>query len=1048
MKFQIRMINLIKIVTIILVLTPALSQSEEFAVSDAQAKVDLMSDALKARSQGNNNAAKDYLEELLIISPNDKNALQLLDKVNNELSGISSKAAVDSSTKTTKTTVKYASSGNANRDKKNIKAKKQILMTEAKRARAKGDSESAKSILEEILAIDSNDKKARKLLYTVNAELKYDSTKSSEVTKPKSKKASRKNKKAVGLKTADKSKKASVKADKNKSKSSKVAKKDKKSGKNTVAAKSKKSESKPKKKVSAQKKSRKSKSTSNKSVSAAHSSDKPQLSRPVKTKNLITATLQEESKKYDKNVISIREQMQTAYVLASQQNFDQAQNTLDEALLLAKDINEETLRSDLINFKGDIYLTQVDKFFQETEIDKAREALDNYKRLLGTTEEYQSYSDQLEIYAKNPNRFDIDEINPNFSNEQRRLQDFITKGKAQFIAGDYDGAQVTFSQIEAEDPNNTEAKYFLDKIAQKELNKGYLDHQKTKNQMLQEVSQGWQRPQIFEREAPDGGIKGRNITQEKLEAIEIPRVNFSGVPLSRVIDTLSELSLEYDTTDKSGVNIVLIDPSNNDPKVNITLRKLKLHRILDFVVESVGYEYDVQDDAVVVRLGAGQGSRLETEFFPISRSTIIRLTGIGAGNNSISAENIDPFAPSAETTSTISIQAEEEKALKDFLQRAGVQFDSVPNANLAMGDGQLIVTNTSRNIEKVGNILRRYNDIKQVEIEAKFLEISQGNLEEFGIDWLIKNGLGNNRLDTANRNLTSFSINNDTSVIEIAQATGTTRDTISPPNIPGAIDLASDITGSIGTLTGIIGDLDVTALIRALSREEGSDLMSAPKVTVLSGKTANITVAQELRYPESYGDTEAEVGSGDVTNSSVAITTGTPQDFVVRNVGVEMEVTPTVEDDSSISLNLNPKVTEFEGFVEYGGPSVAISNNSTVRVPSGFYQPIFSVREVRTEVTIWDGATVVMGGLTREEVKTVKDKVPVLGDVPLFGRLFRSEGETTLKRNLLIFVTANLISPGGSPARQQFTNVEPGTLFQNPTIVTPGRAVSRGAKSE
>lgn len=83
-----------------------------------------------------------------------------------------------------------------------------------------------------------------------------------------------------------------------------------------------------------------------------------------------------------------------------------------------------------------------------------------------------------------------------------------------------------------------------------------------------------------------------------------------------------------------------------------------------------------------------------------------------------------------------------------------------------------------------------------------------------------------------------------------------------------------------------------------------------------------------------------------------------------------MKVTPTVEeDDYSISLDLNPKVTEFEGFVEYGGPSVAISGNTTVTVPPGFYQPIFSVREVTTKVTIWDGATLVMGGLTREEVK-------------------------------------------------------------------------------
>ena len=120
-------------------------------------------------------------------------------------------------------------------------------------------------------------------------------------------------------------------------------------------------------------------------------------------------------------------------------------------------------------------------------------------------------------------------------------------------------------------------------------------------------------------------------------------------------------------------------------------------------------------------------------------------------------------------------------------------------------------------------------------------------------------------------------------------------------------------------------------------------------------------------------------------------------------------MTPNVENDDTIDLLLSPRVTEFEGFVEYGGPSVAVAGDTTVTVPAGFYQPIFSVRELTTEVTVFDGATVVMGGLTRDEVKYYEDKVPVIGDIPGIGRLFRSEGETR-QRNLLIFVTTNLVS--------------------------------------
>ena len=76
-------------------------------------------------------------------------------------------------------------------------------------------------------------------------------------------------------------------------------------------------------------------------------------------------------------------------------------------------------------------------------------------------------------------------------------------------------------------------------------------------------------------------------------------------------------------------------------------------------------------------------------------------------------------------------------------------------------------------------------------------------------------------------------------------------------------------------------------------------------------------------------------------------------------------------------------------------------------------------------------------------MKKVTDKVPFFGDIPFVGRLFRSKGESSQKRNLLIFVTANLVSPGGSPKKQDLKNTPATSLFQNPTIVTPASAEAR-----
>lgn len=658
----------------------------------------------------------------------------------------------------------------------------------------------------------------------------------------------------------------------------------------------------------------------------------------------------------------------------------------------------------------------------------------------------------------------------------------LRRGRAQFIAGDYLTARASFEQVQDQDPGNGEAEYYQERIARALEDSGAPARYRTKEQMLREVRQGWRRPEIFDREFTSRHeIRGGGL-RDVLGSIVLPRASFSGVPLSRVVDTLSELSLEHDP-DGKGVNIVLIDPTGTDPEVNLTLRNLSLLRILDFTVESVGYEYDVRADAVVVRQGQGTGRRLETEFFPISRSTIIRLTGVGSGAGRTEAEAADPFAPP--DTRPISeagpVQSEEERSLKNFLQRAGVPFETIEGANLALADAQLIVTQTSRNMEKVRNILRRYTEVKQVEIEARFLEVRQGQLDELGFDWDLRLGgtpqfdpeTGNPIIGADGRHAQLYDQRYSTSPVRtLSDAFGVSQvesalgvkspptvdaegnavpgldlnQPVLAPSIPNTIDLGAG-AGALATIGGVIGSGQVDLIIRALQRRTGNDLMSAPKVTVLSGKTAEITVAQELRYPESYGDIEAQVGRGDSSGSGsagVAITAGTPQHFSVRNVGVEMEVTPTVEESDSISLLLEPRVTEFEGFVEYGGTSVAIASNTTVTVPSGFFQPIFSVRRVRTEVTIWDGATVVMGGLTREQAVSVSDRVPILGDIPLLGRLFRSEGESSEKRNLLIFVTANLISPGGSPQRQAFRTVAPGSLFQNPTLVTPSGSVERG----
>lgn len=623
------------------------------------------------------------------------------------------------------------------------------------------------------------------------------------------------------------------------------------------------------------------------------------------------------------------------------------------------------------------------------------------------------------------------------------------QGRSQYLAGDVEKAGETLRRAIDADPSDDEAKALLARIeAEKTKSAPSRPRTTTSGEMLREVDRAWQRPRAHPGAAPPrAAIADQAPMGEKLNGIVVPSVNFSGMELSRVVHTLGVISEEFDQTgiEPKGVNIVLIDPAGANPAVNITLRNLPLKRVLDLITDSVGYQYEVQADAVVVRAG-GEKSALDTQFFPVSRSTVLRMTGQAGPKDAAAADASSPVE-------------QDGARIRQFLQLAGVGFEGIEDATLAFDGSQLIVTQTPRNLERIRNILARYSEVRQVEIEAKFMEVQQGALEELGVQWNLATkasqqnaraqaeyttGGGINRtLSDAFRNSTT---NQQISVTGPGLPADGIRLDTSAPQIPGGVLLGTG-AAALANISTIIGEFDVNAIVRALSQKSGTELLSAPKLTVLSGNPATITVAQELRYPQSYGEIQSQVGTGSVSgggSAGVSITSGTPQEFTTRNVGVELRVTPTVEeDDRSVSLDLNPKVTEFEGFVEYGGPSIAISGGTTVTVPPGFYQPIFSVREVSTKVTIWDGATLVMGGLTREDVKKVNDKVPVFGSLPLVGRLFRSQGESTQKRNLLIFVTANLVSPGGAPKKQQVGTAEPGSLFQNPTIVTPGGSADR-----
>jgi general secretion pathway protein D len=148
-----------------------------------------------------------------------------------------------------------------------------------------------------------------------------------------------------------------------------------------------------------------------------------------------------------------------------------------------------------------------------------------------------------------------------------------------------------------------------------------------------------------------------------------------------------------------------------------------------------------------------------------------------------------------------------------------------------------------------------------------------------------------------------------------------------------------------------------------------------------------------------------------VINNPVQPSAITPQQQQVE-VGPVLDVVPYVLSDGyTINLTLIPSLTEFNGYDNPPSiPGISVAN--VVQVPT--ILPDFIVRQVVTTVNIWDNQTIVLGGLISSTVQSTKDKVPMLGDLPLVGRLFQSQSKISSKKNLMIFVTATIVDPAGN----------------------------------
>ncbi|MEN9974323.1 MAG: hypothetical protein RLZZ282_329, partial [Verrucomicrobiota bacterium] len=497
------------------------------------------------------------------------------------------------------------------------------------------------------------------------------------------------------------------------------------------------------------------------------------------------------------------------------------------------------------------------------------------------------------------------------------------------------------------------------------------------------------------------------------------------------------------------------------------IRNVPLAVALKYICDQTKLRYKVDDFAVTLVPLAETGEDVFMRNFtvPPDFATSIDTAGTGAGAG---GGEVDPFASTSGGAGASTPKIATRKPITDLLKASGISFPEGTSATLS-ANGVLLVTNTTTELDKVESLVEAIatKQPQQVKITTKFVEISQENNDELGFDWIISPfGLSDSIFASGGtKGNQSGRVGNDfispvdgvgIGGVPVA-GTGTVNSNIVTSglrsgdqalnrnnidailNNPNRTSQQTSVAPGIMSLTGVFSNNQVQMIMRGLAQKKGTDLMTAPSVTAKSGQKATIEIIREFIYPTEYEPPELpqSVGvtgsvngggiagtSGGSSNGSFPVTPATPSAWATRNTGVTLEVEPTIgENNFAIDLRFVPEIVEFEGFINYGSPIQTTSTDLlgapvvNVLTENRIEMPVFSTRRVNTQLTIYDGYTVAVGGLMREDVQKVEDSVPILGDIPIIGRLFQSNSENRIKSNLIVFVTAQIIDATGRPLR-------------------------------
>jgi general secretion pathway protein D len=652
-------------------------------------------------------------------------------------------------------------------------------------------------------------------------------------------------------------------------------------------------------------------------------------------------------------------------------------------------------------------------------------------------------------------------LSPDHIEKVAMVETLLRQGDDLQSLGQFEKSRDSFNKVLRIDSTNSAARSGMENAERAISNYHLSSRDHTRAKMLRDVDEAWETGVPLNNFSTTPAGTGESISglsaAERLDRIIVPIVNFDASTLQEVVDFLTAKSRELDPLG-GGFNFVLdLSPEDErarSARLGLQLRNIPMSQVLSYVTRDSGTAYRAEQFAV--RIVSSTAAR---------DTLVLRTLTVPADFFSVASDGgaavEDPFAEKTETSGLSSriVKAQE------FFEKVGITFPEGASANYTRGTNQLRVRNTITNIESIERMIQeaKAGGSKNVEVRVTLMEIKETKLNELGFDWLLGSfnfpgsdrvfGSGGTRGNTVDP-FTGESIGNDFPLVPPGSdvpvganpiTAGNRSGTTAQPNdsIDGKLFSAAATASStrrapaIFDVGGVLTDPQLQAVMRALNQNGSTELITTPATVVRPGQRSKIEIIREFIYPTEYDPPEipqnfSSQSIGGLTIDPITglltfgdapqdpgfpVTPANPTAFEMRPVGTTLEVEPIIGDDGvSINLNLAPEVVRFEGFINYGSP---ITSGGTILTPNEILQPIFNTIKQSSNVTVYDGANLVIGGLINDRTVATDDRTPIFSSMPVFGNLFRTRTSKRERKAILFIVNVRIIDASGHPVNER-----------------------------